>query len=73
VTAIELIKQVAELPQREKTLFEQLFHGMKNANHAPGPASQPTWPDFGQRLRRIYGDKIAPDSQAIVDDGRGDR
>ncbi|HEY3855623.1 MAG TPA: hypothetical protein VGO67_14625 [Verrucomicrobiae bacterium] len=69
---MELIKQVAELPQRERTLFEQLFHGMENGNRAPRPGSQANWPDFGERLRGIYGDKIAPDSQGIIDDGRGD-
>jgi hypothetical protein len=73
MSATELIKQVAALPQRERTLFEQLFHAMKNGSRAPGPASQSNWPDFGERLRAIYGDKIAPDSQKIIDEGRGDR
>jgi hypothetical protein len=73
MSATELIKQVAALPQRERTLFEQLFHAMKNGSHAPGPASQSNWPDFGERLHDIYGDKIAPDSQNVIDEGRGDR
>ena len=29
--------------------------------------------DFVQRLHRIYGDAVAPDSQSIIDEGRGDR
>jgi hypothetical protein len=73
MSAIELIKQVAALPQRERTLFEQLFQAMKNGSPAPGPANHSNWPDFGERLRGIYGDKIAPDSQNIIDEGRGDR
>lgn len=72
MSATELIKQVAALPQRERTLFEQLFRALKNGSPAPGPASQPKWPDFSDRLRGIYGDKIAPDSQPIIDGGRGD-
>jgi len=32
------------------------------------PARQPEWPDFAERLRRIYGDKLARDSQKIIDD-----
>jgi hypothetical protein len=73
MSVTELIKQVAALPPRERTLFEQLFHAMKNGSHASGPGSQANWPDFGERLRGIYGDKITPDSQNIIEEGRGDR
>jgi hypothetical protein len=73
MSAAELIKQVAALPQRERTLFEQLFHAMKNGSRAPAPASRSNWPDFGERLRGIYGDKFAADSRNIIDEGRGDR
>ena len=73
MSATELIQQVAALPQRERTLFEQLFHAMSNGSRAPGSASQPSWPDFDERLRAIYGDRFAADSQNIVDEGRGNR
>ena len=74
MSATELIKQVAALPQRERTLFEQLFLAMKkDSHHTPGTVSHSKWPDFGERLRGIYGDKIAPDSQNIIDEGRGGR
>ncbi|MGA2750950.1 MAG: hypothetical protein ABSG59_19440 [Verrucomicrobiota bacterium] len=73
MSATELIKQVAALPQKERTLFEQLYHSMNNGSRAPGPVSRSNWPDFGERLRGIYGDKIAPDTQSIIDEGRGDR
>lgn len=73
MSATELIKQVAALPPQERTLFEQLFRGMESGAGNPGLAHQGKWPDFGQRLRDIYGDKVAPDSQGIIDEGRGDR
>jgi hypothetical protein len=73
MSANELIQQVAALPQRERTLFEQLFHAMENGGHNSNPVSQARWPDFGERLRGIYGGKITPDSQKIIDEGRWDR
>lgn len=73
MSATELIQQVAALPPQERTLFEQLFHAMEKAARAPGLPSQPPWPEFGERLRGIYGNKVAPDSQSVIDDGRGDR
>ncbi len=73
MSATELIKQVASLPPQERTRFEQLLHAMENGTHTPDPASQPRWPDFGDRLRRIYGERVAPDSPSIIHDGRGDR
>ena len=73
MSATELIKRVAALPPRERTLFEQLFHEMENGTPNPDLPGQTDWPDFGERLHRIYGVKVAPDSQSIIDDGRGDR
>jgi len=71
MSATELIKQVAALPPEERKRFEQLLRAVENGSRAPRAASQPEWPDFSERLRRIYGDKVAPDSQKIIDDGRG--
>jgi len=73
MSATELIKQVAALPQRERILFEQLCHAMENGATGSQQASPLKWPDFGERLRGIYGDKIAPDSQHIIDESHGDR
>jgi hypothetical protein len=74
MSATELIKQVAALPADERVLFEQLFHAMTtNGSGGSGSTLGPNWPDFSQRLRDIYADKIAPDSQHIIDDGRGVR
>ena len=73
MSATELIKQVAALPPQERALFEQLFHSMENGTATRGPANRQQWPDFGERLHRIYGEKVAPDSQGIIDEGRGCR
>jgi hypothetical protein len=67
-----LIKQVAALPPQERTLFEQLLREMENGAGTPGQVHRANWPDFDQRLRDIYGDKVAPDSQSIIDEGRGE-
>jgi hypothetical protein len=73
MSAVELIKQVAALPQQERTLFEQLFQAMKTGNDAVSDESPAQWPNFNERLHHIYGDRIAPDSQNIIDEGRGER
>jgi len=72
MSAAELFRQVAALPPKERALFLQLVQGMENGAPAPPPGTPP-WPDFAQRLRSIYGEKLAPDSQSIIDEGRGDR
>ena len=73
MSATDLIKQVYLLPPQERMLFERLLREMENGAGTPGQASRTKWPDFGQRLHDIYGDKVAPDSQNTVDEGRGDR
>jgi hypothetical protein len=70
--ATELIREVAALSPAEKTLFAELYHAMKNGRDGSGSARPSNWPDFDERLRGIYGDKIAPDSQMIIEEGRGD-
>ena len=55
MSATELINQLAALPPPERTLFEQLFHAMEKGTRTPDSPSQPQWPDFGERLRGIYG------------------
>jgi len=73
MSATELIQQVAALPQQERALFEQLFIEVTNGNRARDQLSRSTWPDFTQRLQRIYGERVMPDSQSVIDEGRGDR
>ena len=71
MSARELIRQVAALPPQERTLFLQLLDDVKSAPQSAAGGTRQNWPNFGERLRRIYGDKVAPDSQPIIDDGRG--
>ena len=59
MSATELIKQMAALPPQERARFEQLFRAMENGARTPGLAGQRHWPDFGERLRCIYGDSRA--------------
>jgi hypothetical protein len=73
MSAAELIKQVALLPPQERALFDQLFRAMENGVGTRSEANGANWPEFGQRLHDIYGGKFAPDSQAIIDEGRGGR
>lgn len=73
MSAAELIRQVAALPPEEKAVFIKMVREMENGRHKHAAANGQQWPDFTQRLRQIYGDKIAPDSQSIIDEGRGDR
>ena len=73
MSATELIRQVAALPPEEKAAFLKMVHEMENGSAKHAPANGQQWPDFSQRLRQIYGDKVAPDSQSIIAEGRGDR
>jgi len=73
MSAAELIKQVAALPPEEKAVFMKMVRKMENGSHEDKVRNGLQWPDFNQRLRQIYGDKTAPDSQSIIDDGRGER
>ena len=72
MSARELIEQVAALAPQERTLFLRLLEAMNGNAPVSSTSTRQIWPDFGDRLRRIYGDKVAPDSQPIVDEGRGD-
>ena len=73
MSAAELIKQVAALPPEEKAVFMKMVRKMKNGSRENKEMNGQQWPDFNQRLRQIYGDKTAPDSQSIIDEGRGER
>jgi hypothetical protein len=77
MSANELIEQLKALSAREREAFVRLFQGLEapallaagNGDGAPGAGS---WPDFGARLKRIYGDKVAADSEAVISYARGD-
>jgi|GEM_PF-1880547 len=71
MSAIELTRQVAALPLQEKASFLKMVHALEKESPAPAQYSGPPWPDFAQRLHGIYGNKVTPNSQAIIDEGRG--
>ena len=73
MSATELIRHVAALPPQERTLFEQLLREMQDGAGTPNQAKRNKWPDFGQRLHDIFGDRVSPDSQNIIAEGRGER
>jgi hypothetical protein len=79
MSATELIEQLKALSAREREAFVRLFHELEtptvpvagNGNGAPASGSG-NWPDFGARLKRIYGNKVVADSEAVISYARGD-
>lgn len=77
MSASELIEQWKALSPKEREAFARLLRQLEkaaplavsNGNGGPGSAS---WPDFGARLKRIYGNKVAADSQGVISYARGD-
>ena len=76
MSAIELIEQVKALPPREQAAFAELLRQWRPEPSPESPAVAPAsapWPDFVARLRRIYGNKVTSDSQALISELRGER
>ena len=79
MSTTELIEQLKALSASEREAFARLFHELErptvpaaaNANGASASGSG-NWPDFGARLKRIYGDKVVADSEAVISYARGD-
>lgn len=77
MSATELIEQLKALSAKEREAFARLFHELQkpagpaagNGNTPPGSAN---WPDFGARLKHIYGNKVVADSEAVISYARGD-
>lgn len=77
--ATELIEQLKALSAKERDAFARLFRELEkptvpaagNGNGASAPGSG-NWPDFGARLKRIYGNKVVADSEAVISYARGD-
>ena len=77
MSASELIEQWKALSPKEREAFARLFRELETptfpATSTGGGASDSTkWPDFGARLKRIYGNKVVADSQGVISYGRGD-
>jgi hypothetical protein len=73
MSAVELIRQVAALSPEEKAEFMKMVRDLENGSPKRTSVNGQQWPDFSQRLHQLYGDKFAPDSQSIIDEGRGER
>ncbi len=54
---------------------EVTFRGKPLARMVPANSnmrkSQPQWPDFEARLKKVFGRRVVADSQAAIDEGRG--
>ncbi len=79
MSVAELIEQLKALSAREREAFARLFDELKtpavpgagNGSGVSGSGSD-SWPDFGARLKRIYGNKVVANSEAVIDYARGD-
>ena len=77
MSATELIEQLKALSAKEREAFARLFHGLEKptgpaAGNGKRASGSGCWPDFGARLKRIYGNKVAADSEAVISYSRGD-
>jgi hypothetical protein len=79
MSVTELIEQLKALSAMEREAFSRLFRELEtptapvvgNGNGASASGSD-NWPDFGARLKRIYGNKVVADSEAVLSYARGD-
>jgi hypothetical protein len=79
MSATELLEQLKALSAREREAFARLFReldtptvpvgGNGNDASASGPGN---WPDFGARLKRIFGSKVVADRETVISYARGD-
>jgi hypothetical protein len=77
MSAIELIEQLKALSSKEREAFARLFRelekpAIQTAGNGASALNSGNWPDFSSRLKRIYGNKIVADSEAVISYSRGD-
>jgi hypothetical protein len=79
MSVTELIEQLKALSAREREAFVRLFRELESptvpvAGNGSGASASGSgnWPDFGARLKRIYGNKVVADSEAVISYARGD-
>jgi hypothetical protein len=65
--------RTAPEPVIEEVLDFVRFLKSKPAVEQPSPTAPPVLPDFRARQKAIFGDRILPDSQEILDELRADR
>ena len=68
---------IAEIRTAPHSVVEEVldfvrFLESKTASEAPQPQAR-ILPDFEARKREVFGDRVLPDSQAILDELRADR
>ncbi len=74
MSATDILEQLKSLSPAEQAAFDRLLHQWQTPSASPKPAaSARQWPDFLTRLRNIYGDKTAGDSQSLISELRGNR
>lgn len=67
MSATELIEQLKALSAKEREAFARLFRELErptspSAVNGNSVSSSGNWPDFGARLKRIYGNKVVADA-----------
>jgi len=77
MSATELIEQLKALPASEREAFARLFQELRTstaqkAGSGGVGSGSGDWPDFGERLKQIYGDKVVADSESVISYARGD-
>ena len=77
MSASELIQQWKALPATERDAFSRLFQELKTLTPQAETCSEASagagnWPDFGDRLKRIYGNRVVADSDEASSHARGD-
>ncbi|MHB8521148.1 MAG: hypothetical protein ACYDH9_10370 [Limisphaerales bacterium] len=77
MSVTELIDQLKALFASEREAFTRLFHELETptvpaAGNGASASGFGNWPDFGARLKRIYGNKVVADSEAVLSYARGD-
>lgn len=62
MSAVELLKQVKALPQRERQKFvlSVLMLVEETASRSNGRKKRVKWPDVEARAKRIFGDRVFP-------------
>jgi len=77
MSATELIERLRALSAWEQEVFARLFRELEKptspaAGNGDAASGSGNWPDFGARLKRIYGNKVVADSEAVISYARGD-
>jgi hypothetical protein len=68
----EIKKAIDSLRPEEQTAIRQWMDS-KRQRKRPKTKSPVRWPDFQTRQKAIFGNRVLPDSQAVLDEIRADR